>query len=264
MIDICIAEITSFLPESFSEETLFVRGCREIDSVRLAKVEACKSGENKARSLCCGLMLQYYLRRHLGVEKKVEILYGYGESGKPYLKEYSDIHFNLSHSGRYAAAVFADREVGIDIQTVRSVREGLASRILSPEEHARYGQLVLPEERTEWFFRCWCAKESYGKLTGEGMAADFRHITYVPEERHISFVGTCEKARDVSDKVKKSMVVTETAKGAIPVWKAACMEYVPAPGYGMNVCVARTDEGILFPGGVRDVTEELQRLCIPV
>ena len=39
MIDICIAEITSFLPESFSEETLFVRGCREIDSVRLAKVE---------------------------------------------------------------------------------------------------------------------------------------------------------------------------------------------------------------------------------
>ena len=77
MIDICIAEITSFLPESFSEETLFVRGCREIDSVRLAKVEACKSGENKARSLCCGLMLQYYLRRHLGVEKKVEILYGY-------------------------------------------------------------------------------------------------------------------------------------------------------------------------------------------
>ncbi len=45
MIDICIAEITSFLPESFSEETLFVRGCREIDSVRLAKVEACKSGE---------------------------------------------------------------------------------------------------------------------------------------------------------------------------------------------------------------------------
>ena len=95
------------------------------------------------------------------------------------------------------------------------------------------------------------------------MAADFRHITYVPEERHISFVGTCEKARDVSDKVKKSMVVTETAKGAIPVWKAACMAYVLAPGYNMNVCTARTgtEKEILFPEEVRDVTKELQELC---
>ncbi len=263
MIDICIAEITSFLPESFSEETLFVRGCREIDSVRLAKVEACKSGENKARSLCCGLMLQYYLRRHLGVEKKVEILYGYGESGKPYLKEYSDIHFNLSHSGRYAAAVFADREVGIDIQTVRSVREGLASRILSPEEHARYGQLVLPEERTEWFFRCWCAKESYGKLTGEGMAADFRHITYLPEQRCILFAGACEKNGNAPGEIGKNMAVAGNAEKETPVWEAACMAYVPAPGYNMNVCTARTgtEKEILFPEEVRDVTKELQELC---
>lgn len=262
MTDVWIARITPFLPDSVSEGTPFDRGCREIDGVRLAKVSNCRDGENKVRSLCCGLMLQYYMRNRLHTEDKVEIRYGYGKSGKPYLTEYPRIRFNLSHSGRYVAAVFADREVGIDIQTVRPVKAGLVSRVLSEREYARYERLALPEERVDWFFRCWCAKESYGKLTGAGLAADFRHITYMPEREDILFAGVCEKSGNAPGKIGKNMAVSGNTKKAVSVVsEAACKEYMPAPGCYMNVCAARTEEDILFPGEARDVTRELQRLC---
>ena len=42
----------------FLEETVFRQGCAAVDSVRLAGVNACRRREDKARSLCCGLLLQ--------------------------------------------------------------------------------------------------------------------------------------------------------------------------------------------------------------
>lgn len=220
MMDIYIMRTDIFL-----EKEAYERGCRETDTVRLAKAEACKKAEDKARSLCCGLLLQYAVRRYLGVKERVEIRYGYGKYGKPYLEEYPGLHFSLSHSGSFACCVFADREVGIDLQEARPMREGLAGRILSEQEYARYGNMALREEKEDWLCRCWCAKESYMKLTGEGLAGDFRRVCLEPEGRRILPDGICR-------------------------------EYRPAGGYYMNACVREDAGDPGFPGQVRDVTRE--------
>ena len=221
----------------FLEETVFRQGCAAVDSVRLAGVNACRRREDKARSLCCGLLLQYAMRRRLRTKKKLELRYGYGTYGKPYFVDEPDMHFSLSHSGAYAAAVFAPCRAGIDIQCRRPLRDGVVRRGLSERELARYERMENGEARTDWFFRCWCAKESYTKLTGVGMTGDFRRISFLPEEGKI--LPDCEKAED-----------------AFPV---VMREYVPFPGYYLHVCTAPCSRPL--PERAEDVTAQLLQLA---
>ncbi len=245
--------------DHFQEKEVFTRGCGLLDAVRLEKTKRCKKSQDKARSLCCGLLLQYALGSFLkqGLwqargpsddapdavplpgpeERKLAIRYGYGAYGKPYFLDYPQFHFSLSHSGAYAALACADRELGMDLQQSRPVREGTAARVLSPPEYDRYAAQEHVRESAEWFYRCWCAKESYGKLKGTGLLCDPRRITLAADG-------------------------TAVESGAE---RALCREYLPVKGYYMNVCVAQTEDAVaetsgkaaLFPEAVIDVTEEL-------
>ena len=47
----------------------------------------------------------------------------YTEHGKPYLSDYSDVHFNISHSGEYVVCSVSDKPVGVDIQKISKYRE---------------------------------------------------------------------------------------------------------------------------------------------
>lgn len=221
MLEIYLARTDVFL-----QEELFWKGCREIDSERLAKVKACQTAEDKARSLCCGLLLQYKLRRYRGTEKRVEIGYRYGKYGKPYLRDDPVLQISLSHSGAFAVLAIADREVGVDLQTVRPLRDGLIRRTLSEAEYNRYVQKGSPEEKQDWFFRCWCAKEGYAKLTGEGLGKEFRSLSLEADGRQIR-------------------------PGAL------CREYRPAGTCFMNVCVWEEGGDPGFPETVVDRTEQL-------
>lgn len=115
--------------------------------------------------------------KHLSLEEAMEpagpvreLCYNYGPAGKPYLAD-SQLFFSISHSGDYVACTFADREVGLDLQQVRRLdAEKLARRFFSEEELALIGALETEQQRADCFFRLWCRKEAYGKLTGRGAA----------------------------------------------------------------------------------------------
>lgn len=225
MGEVCVYTVWT---EAFSGEELLRRACRELDRMRLAKADACKKKEDRLRSICCGLLLQYALRRHLKTEEKVEICYACGPYGKPYLAEYPQIQFSLSHSGGLAGAAFADREVGLDVQEIRPARKAMARRILSGSEYDRYERMTSEKEQADWFFRCWCARESYAKMTGSGLGTEFRRLCFLPEQGRILPDGIC-------------------------------MEDRPGPGYYLNVCTRRTEEVPPVFGGVKDMTAELLR-----
>lgn len=42
-----------------------------------------------------------------------------GPHGKPYLSDYPNVHFKLSHSGHFVACAICGRTVGLDIQKLR-------------------------------------------------------------------------------------------------------------------------------------------------
>jgi 4'-phosphopantetheinyl transferase len=113
------------------------------------------------------------------------LCFGYGHHGKPFLID-TDLRFNLSHSGGWAALAAAPgREVGIDIEQIRPDRaiEDLARRFFSAREWAALR--ALPDaERCDAFFRCWTRKEAFIKLIGDGLSfpLDEFEVTLRPNE----------------------------------------------------------------------------------
>ncbi|MBR3556375.1 MAG: 4'-phosphopantetheinyl transferase superfamily protein [Oscillospiraceae bacterium] len=88
-------------------------------------------------------------------------------SGKPFLPRCA-LYVSLSHSGAFAAAAAADTQVGIDLQKLRTIKEGVLRRCFSPAER----DWVTAGDGSERAVRLWTMKEAYGKMTGTGIFRD--------------------------------------------------------------------------------------------
>ncbi len=92
------------------------------------------------------------------------------EYGKPSLSV-PGLYYNISHSGDYVILAVADAEVGIDLQEPRALTDSLQNRILTEKEKLT-GLYRTP---SSWF-KLWCIKESYVKLTGMGLQMEFSKL----------------------------------------------------------------------------------------
>ena len=92
-----------------------------------------------------------------------------GEHGKPALREYPDIRFNLSHADGIAACIVSEHECGIDCERVREYRPNVARRVFTPEELAVF-ESAPESERDLLFFRLWTLKEAFVKAVGRGLS----------------------------------------------------------------------------------------------
>lgn len=160
---------------------------------RQEKVERHRFDRDKIRSLCAGALIclgvmewdekEQDLDLHKVVPEKVNwemlqsffetsgksVVCEYGSNGKPSLKDYPEIQFNVSHSGDYVVAVFDRQAVGVDIQEHRTLKENMARHFLTAWELEQTAMQAEGENREEILCRLWAVKESYIKLTGEGM-----------------------------------------------------------------------------------------------
>jgi 4'-phosphopantetheinyl transferase len=120
-----------------------------------------------------------YVRRLLGscLGLTPEALrYDHDPHGKPRIRiglrdTKTPLRFNLSSSDDTALlAVSLDREVGVDVEKVRTERDsiGIAERFFSPREAAALRRLA-DQRQVPAFCRCWTRKEAYVKATGDGM-----------------------------------------------------------------------------------------------
>jgi phosphopantetheinyl transferase len=74
-------------------------------------------------------------------------------------------YWSISHKPLWAAAVIADRPVGIDIEHIKPRHPDLFDAIATPEEWA-----LLGERSWEAFFRLWTAKEATLKANSRGIS----------------------------------------------------------------------------------------------
>lgn len=79
---------------------------------------------------------------------------------------------SLAHTDGMAVALVGeklpDRSLGIDVQVIRDLSHDFEAIALSEDER-RLIDNMDPEQRNEWLFRCWCAKESISKALGRGL-----------------------------------------------------------------------------------------------
>ena len=94
------------------------------------------------------------------------------EYGKPYLTDYPDWDFNLSHSaGKMAVVIGQGGQVGIDIEQcqLRDSLASLAKRCFSVAE-LEYWQALSELQQVNDFYRFWTLKEAFVKASGRGIA----------------------------------------------------------------------------------------------
>lgn len=150
------------------DDAFFQKCLGEVSAERQKKVHRARKREDQNRILGAGLLLAHGLAEYGICEQ--DTVFQYGENGKPYLADMPQIHFNLSHSGDYAAAAFSSREVGIDIECERKNGRKIAARFFAEEEIRNMQYCKSKEEEDQLFLRYWTLKESFLKVTGYGMA----------------------------------------------------------------------------------------------
>jgi 4'-phosphopantetheinyl transferase len=131
-------------------------------------------GRDRRRFVVGRARLREMLGARLG-RRPESIELTYGARGKPAIAPgfpCPDLRFNLSHCGDLAVYAFAyGREVGVDVETVRALRDAdrIAARFFSPREFREYLAL-RPYDRPLGFFNCWTRKEAFIKALGEGLS----------------------------------------------------------------------------------------------
>jgi len=92
------------------------------------------------------------------------------------------IHWSLSHKPAIVGGVAALLPVGLDIETIRPVKDGLLAKVADDDEW----QLVGGRSPSD-FFRFWTAKEAVLKAVGKGMAGLSRcRIVAVTDNIHMT------------------------------------------------------------------------------
>ncbi len=132
-------------------------------------------------------MLRAILAKYLATDPG-ELQFRYGGSGKPVLAPpwgSRGLHFNLSHCEGLGLLAVADREVGIDVECVRSVASmpELVERCFTVEEKAAWRELP-PDAQPRAFFLAWTRKEAWLKAVGSGFSfpLDEVGVTFAPGE----------------------------------------------------------------------------------
>ena len=90
-----------------------------------------------------------------------------GLNGKP---ECEGVYFNLSHSDDMVLCAVSDVPVGCDLEKVTDAPLEVADRYFSERERRYIDEARNHPEINRRFFRLWTMKESYMKMSGEGIS----------------------------------------------------------------------------------------------
>lgn len=175
----------------FTEKDLFEKGLSLVHETRRKKVLACKKEADRCRSLAAGLLVRYACGQ-LGYDYDT-MYFSEGKNHKPLAK---NMHFNLSHSGDFAAIVTGDAEAGIDIECLlhrfggargKERFFGVMERCFTEAERA---QVTLESETAEAYMlatEIWTRKESYAKACGAGLGMDFSRLPVLDKPGFASY-----------------------------------------------------------------------------
>lgn len=116
--------------------------------------------DSKLYNIASEILLAYSLSLPLPCEYQTD------QNGKPFIS--GQKHFNISHSGDFVVCAVCDDEIGADVEKIERMSPRLMHKFLADEEIAVLDSLD-EAEIPRYLCEKWVRKESYLKLTGEGL-----------------------------------------------------------------------------------------------
>jgi 4'-phosphopantetheinyl transferase len=172
---------------------------RVLDNAEKTRAEKFKSVQLQQRYVTAHGCLRNILAHHLNVSPET-IRIEKTVQGKPYLVDYPELAFNLSHTGDHLLVAVAENcQLGVDIEQCkyRPILADLVHRCFGTEEITYWQQ--LPEaEQLGAFYQFWTRKEAFVKATGFGIALGLRECVLNPEYPHtfLAVPASCGLASD--------------------------------------------------------------------
>ena len=141
----------------------------KFSSSEFAAVEKFKFDKGKATKSISLMFTKYVAERIFGLKNYLLLKNAHG---KPYIKDYSKQHFNISHSGNWIICGVSEFELGVDIEEIKPMRDILeiATRFFSIEESTYLISLKSKERQLAVFYEIWTKKESFIKAVGQGLS----------------------------------------------------------------------------------------------
>ncbi len=155
-----------------------------LSSERRERITQFMREEDKKRSVCAELLLDYSIKRVVGKEKIIVL--SSNKYGKPLSTDPEDFFFNISHSGRFVVIVAGDSEVGIDIEEIRADKNEDVVDCFA-EKEKRYVYIDDLTKRKMRFIKMWTMKESFVKYLGTGLSTDFRSFCINPYSGEVDY-----------------------------------------------------------------------------
>lgn len=232
------------------DDALFAELIKKVPAERQKKIERYRFRKDKNLSLAAGVLLLHAME-NAGIDPDSAVIKT-GEAGKPYMEITDDqgspsgmeireaqskssgsgsaFYFNLSHSGEISVCAVSDREVGCDVEKIRSLEEvdiKLSERFFAKEESEYVKNAAGDDAKSRAFFEIWTKKESFVKAEGSGLSfgldrfsvleenspqkehRGFAEVTYSEEKYYLTQVPTGLKEYSVSVCTKHSADVPE-------------------------------------------------------
>ncbi len=131
---------------------------------------------NRLQSYGASLLLRRILQEN---GKSMDDVF-YSETGKPMI---DGLFFSISHSADKVMCAVSSKRVGCDIEKIKEDEfleqrfEKIVGRFFSKKEKECWRK-IPQEKRIRMFYQIWTMKESYVKMTGEGLKVPLANIEF--------------------------------------------------------------------------------------
>jgi 4'-phosphopantetheinyl transferase len=179
-----------------SEENLD-KLCLLIDSEKKCKIKKIINKKDKISTLIGEIVIRTLIIEKLRISNKY-IKLNKNQYGKPYLKDYPNFNFNISHSGDFVVCAIDNNPIGIDIEEVKYIEyEDIAKNFFTAHE---FDYITKDDSFNSLsrFYEIWTLKESFVKCCGQGLAIplksfsididEYKNIRVVNDDKHKDYI----------------------------------------------------------------------------
>lgn len=143
--------------------------------------------KDKISSLTAGLLIRSESCNFLGIPNG-DIQFSFNKYGKPYLSDYPEYYFSVSHSGHITAFACSSSPIGIDAEKVSAYDIGIAENFFAKGE---FNYFMESRNKDMAFYDIWTKKEAYAKMLGTGLMIPLESFDVTSGKLNAKFISKC-------------------------------------------------------------------------
>jgi len=160
-------ELVATIIPDFPQKELISMLNEQIEENEVNRIMSITNKNHAFRSAAGSLLLAQMVCRISGYPVSSISIHRY-PNGKPFLPDFPNLHFNITHTDHIAVLAIDTKLVGIDIEKVSTARMAIANRFFSESEKEMLNTCTA-NQRDRLFFELWTIRESFVKAIGIGI-----------------------------------------------------------------------------------------------